>query len=80
MTLPPAIDVRRTLANFPLIDTHGDSNAMVVYMSAANIPLGFYNLIERFVAFGPRFQRLKKLRGTAYEGMAVISIPHTSDQ
>ena len=53
MTPPPTLDVQRTLASFPPIDTHGDLTAMVVYMSAANIPSGFYDLIERFVAFGP---------------------------
>ncbi|KAF9650882.1 hypothetical protein BDM02DRAFT_3185038 [Thelephora ganbajun] len=59
----PELDVRQTLAKFPLIDTHD-----------------FYDLIERFAAFGPQFQRLKKLRGTAHEGMAVISIPYTPDR
>jgi hypothetical protein len=43
-------------------------------------PSGFYKLIERFAAFGPQFQRLRELRGTAREGMAVISVPHISDQ
>lgn len=43
-------------------------------------PSGFYDLIERFAAFGPQFQRLKELRGTAREGMAVISIPSASDR
>lgn len=75
----PKLDVRDTLANFPLIDTHGDSIKIPIRTQLTYSP-GFYGLIERFAAFGPHFQRLKKLRGTAREGIAVISIPHTSDR
>ena len=69
----PGLDVRQSLGKFPLIDTHGDSNAVLKYMSLMR-PSGFYELIEHFAAFGPRFQWLKELRGTAHEGMAVISV------
>ena len=34
----PALDVRRALAKFPLIDTDGDSTTMFTYVNAANIP------------------------------------------
>ena len=76
----PKLDVLRTLAKFPLIDTDGDLTAISMCVSTANPSADFYNSIERFAAFGPQFQRLKKLRGTPYEGVAVISISSTSDR
>lgn len=76
----PKLDVLRTLAKFPLIDTDGSLTAMPRPRMQLMYPADFYNLIERFAAFGPQFRRLRKLRGTAHEGMAVISISPASDR
>lgn len=75
----PNLDVRQTLAKFPLIDTHGESTVIVKWAQLTYFP-GFYGLIERLAAFGPQFQRLKKLRGNAHEGVATISVPNVSDR
>ena len=74
----PILNVRQTLAKFPLIDTQGNSGGVFMHISTTDASPEFYPLIERFAAFGPKFQRLKKLRGTAREGVAVVSVPPTS--
>ena len=76
----PKLDVLHTLAKFPLIETDGDSTATPCSCAPLTHPIDFYNLIERFAAFGPQFQRLRELRGTAHEGIAVISVPSASDR